>query len=219
MQPAAATFNSANPTDWEGNTGWCSHSGAQLHMGDFNGDGRDDLLCHDTGNGHKWIAYAQGSGEFTGTDWERSMGWCSHSGAQLRIGDFNGDGRDDLLCHDTGNGHKWIAYAQGSGEFTGTDWERSMAWCFHPGAQLRIGDFNADGRDDLLCHDTGNGHKWIAYAQGSGEFTGTDWERNMAWCFHPGARLRIGDFNADGRDDLLCHDTGNGHKWISRSDL
>ena len=45
------------------------------------------------------------------TDWERNMGWCHHSGAQLRLGDFNGDGRDDMLCHDTTNGYKWIAYS------------------------------------------------------------------------------------------------------------
>jgi hypothetical protein len=110
-KPAAATLSNGQ-TDWERNMGWCNHSGAQLHIGDFNGDGRDDLLCHDTNTGHKWIAYSKnGANRFTGTDWERNMRWCNHSGAQLHIGKFNGDGRDDLLCHDTNTGYKWIAYS------------------------------------------------------------------------------------------------------------
>ena len=29
------------------------------------------------------------------------MGWCNHNGASLYIGGFNGDSRDDMLCHDT----------------------------------------------------------------------------------------------------------------------
>jgi hypothetical protein len=45
------------------------------------------------------------------TDWERNMGWCYHDGAQLHIGGFNGDGKDDLLCHETNTGYKWIAYS------------------------------------------------------------------------------------------------------------
>jgi len=81
------------------------------HIGDFNRDNRDDMLCHDTGNGYKWVAFGKGNGYFTGTDWQGNMGWCNHSGAQLHIGDFNRDQRDDMLCHDTGNGYKWISYS------------------------------------------------------------------------------------------------------------
>ncbi|WXH31973.1 hypothetical protein WA016_05953 [Myxococcus stipitatus] len=39
------------------------------------------------------------------------MGWCHHSGSQLLTGDFNGDGRADLLCHDVSSGTKWFAYS------------------------------------------------------------------------------------------------------------
>ena len=160
-QPAAATFRTLT-TDWHANLGWCSHSGAQLHLGDFNADGGDDMLCHDTKTGYKWVALAKGNGNFTGTDWHANLGWCSHSGAQLHIGDFNRDGRDDMLCHDTKTGYKWVAYGKGTGHFTGTDWHGNMRWCNHSSAQLLIGDFNRDRRDDMLCHDTKTGYKWIS---------------------------------------------------------
>jgi hypothetical protein len=55
--PAAATLSNGS-TDWERNMGWCYHDGAEFHIGDFNGDRKDDLLCHDINNGYKWIAYS-----------------------------------------------------------------------------------------------------------------------------------------------------------------
>ncbi|MBL9004209.1 MAG: VCBS repeat-containing protein [Myxococcales bacterium] len=194
---------------------WCSQANGQLHAGDFNGDGRTDMLCHDVGDGHKWIAYANSAGQFTGTNWEVAMSWCSHANGRLHTSDFNGDGRTDLLCHDVGDGHKWIAYANSAGQFTGTNWEADMNWCSQANGRLHTGDFNGDGRTDLLCHDVGDGHKWIAYANSVGQFTGTNWEADMNWCSHANGRLHTGDFNGDGRTDLLCHDVSDGYKWIA----
>ena len=49
------------------------------------------------------------------------MGWCNHASAELHLGDFNGDGRADMLCHDTSTGYKWVALGAYCG-FTGTTW-------------------------------------------------------------------------------------------------
>jgi hypothetical protein len=206
-------------TDWEAALGWCNHAGAQVLVGDVNGDGRSDMLCHDTRTGHKWVAHATAAGNFTGTTWEAGLGWCNHAGAQLHIGDFNGDSRDDMLCHDTRTGYKWVARATGAGRFTGTTWEANLGWCNHATAALHIGDFNGDSRDDMLCHDVGSGYKWVALASPAGRFTGTSWEGAMGWCNHTGAQLLIGDVNADWHDDLLCHDMNTGHKWLSYGNL
>jgi hypothetical protein len=72
----------------------------------------------------------------------------------------------------------------------------------------------------MLCHDSGNGYKSVALAQAGGGFAGTDWQADMRWCTgKPGAQLHIGDFNGDRRDDMLCHDSGNGYKSLSYSDV
>ena len=41
----------------------------ELHIGDFNGDCHDDLLCHNSNSGHIWIAEADRRGIFNGTSW------------------------------------------------------------------------------------------------------------------------------------------------------
>ena len=213
---SVALANSAGQftgTSWQKAMGWCNHAGSELYVGDFNGDGRTDMLCHDSA-GKKWIALANSAGQFTGNSWYRAMGWCNHAGSQLHIGDFNGDGKADMLCHDTRNGYKWVALANSAGQFTGTSWQKAMGWCNHAGSELYVGDFNGDGRTDMLCHDSA-GKKWIALATSAGQFTGTFWENAMGWCNHAGSKLFTGDFNRDGRTDMLCHDTRNGYKWVA----
>ncbi|KAJ8029344.1 hypothetical protein HOLleu_28716 [Holothuria leucospilota] len=146
--------------------------------------------------------------------WEANLGWCT-AGSKFFLGDFNGDGKTDFLCHRPSDGYKWIAFANSNSQFTGTSWQKAMGWCYHAGAELHIGDFNCDGRSDMLCHDTNNGYKWVALANSNGDFSGgTSWKAPLGWCYHGGAELHIGDFNGDRGDDMLCHDRNTGYKWI-----
>jgi hypothetical protein len=187
-------------------------------VGDFNGDGRADLLCHTPSTGAKAVALARKGGRFTGTDWARNLGWCA-APARLQVGDFNGDHRSDLLCHDPATGWKAVALARKGGRFTGTDWERDMGWCWHAGARLLVGDVTGDGRDDLLCQDSVTGYLWVARARLGGRFVSTDFERNMGWCRDPGTQPYAADLTGDRRDDLLCHDPATGYVWAVYSDL
>jgi len=192
---------------------WCQSRsrGDELFFGDFNGDGSVDDICHNSNTGRVGLAIGAGfslrpQGEYVGP-------FCSHAGTEFHVGDFNGDRRTDLFCIDRTNGHKWIDFSSGSGSapYGGADWEIADPWCSHATAQLHIGDFNADGRSDLLCHDTGDGHKWIDYAAATGSvFGANDWESTINWCTHPSATLIVSEFNGDARSDLLCHTRSNG---------
>ena len=163
-----------------------------------------------------FLAPGPGSAYFVKNDWYKAMGWCTHKGSQLLVGDFNGDGRADMLCHDN-RGTKWIALANRAGRFTGTSWHKAMGWCSHAGSMLFVGDFNGDGRSDMLCHDS-KGSKWVALADIHGRFSGTTWHNSaLRWCGHQGAHLLIGDFNGDGRSDMMCYDRS--HKWVSLAAL
>ena len=174
-------------------------------IGDFNGDGRDDVLVRHTSG--RWYYYAMnGRNPIRGT----SGGARLNSDTRWRlagIGDFNGDGRDDVLVRHTSG--RWYYYAMnGRNPIRGTS----------GGARLNsdtrwrlagIGDFNGDGRDDVLVRHTSG--RWYYYAMNG---------RNPIRGTSGGARLNsdtrwrlagIGDFNGDGRDDVLVRHTSG--RW------
>ncbi|KAI0241880.1 hypothetical protein LSAT2_016188 [Lamellibrachia satsuma] len=193
---------------WRKNMWWCTHHGAFVYIGDFNGDSRDDMLCHDK-RGHVYIAYANRYGTFRRSKgWNKAMGFCMCSRCQLFIGDFNGDSRSDMLCHDGVQGRKWIAYATSSGNFEKADiWYNDMKWCPSWSGKLFVGDFNGDHRDDLLCYgDLKFGaNMFTAYARWNGSFDQTDNSDSMGWCHARRCKLSVASASKDQRDDLVCH--------------
>jgi hypothetical protein len=169
--------------DWSAAVGWCNATASRrLYVGDFNGDSHDDLFCHDLVTGEEFIDYASAAGQFGGTNWSADAGWCNFAGASISIGDFNGDGRDDLVCHSAASGNRWVDLANTSGQFGATDWSAGNTWCRANGDRMFVGDANGDGRDDLVCHNVGSGTKRVDYADASGHFAGSDWSLADGWC-------------------------------------
>jgi hypothetical protein len=108
-----------------------------------------------------FVDLANSKGEFWGSDW--SLGdrnYCITSGEKLYTGDFNGDGRDDLLCN-SNNGSMFVDLANRKGEFWKTDWRyKGRNFCRTSNEKMYVGDFDNDGADDLLCN-SGNGSMFV----------------------------------------------------------
>ncbi len=199
--------------------GWCvSTDTRRLLVGDVNDDGRDDLVCHDHVTGALFVDLASNTGALAGTDWsDVNASLCNDGDRQrLSIGDFDGDGRADLYCHDFDSGAQRIEYAGVGGTFGGDTWTRNGGWC--NGTETRtilVGDFNGDDKDDLLCFDARSGHRWVDHADVSGRFFGDNWSSSTAWCKNNASRPFVGDVDGDGHDDLVCHDVSTGARQIS----
>ena len=204
-------------TDFQVQRSWCVHEGATLYIGDVNGDGRDDLICH-TSPGSGWITllYANEEGQYKGiNDWASTAGgWCYHPGAALHLGDVDGDGDDDLICHTQPSGWTTISRAE-NGRFSMiNDDVISVPWCNETRATLHVGDVNNNGRDDLICHSPLTGNVKVDLANNSDvpyDHVSDFDNEPRAWCSHDSTRMLVADANGDNRDDLICHTSSTGH--------
>jgi hypothetical protein len=183
-----------------------------LFTGDFNGDGVADRLCHSAA-GTSIIDFGDKTNGYQGTDWTRTRkAWCvANWGQRLLVGDVNGDGKDDLVCHLNGGGLR-VDLANGVGTFLGTNWTNYTSWCKESNGNLmHLGDVNGDGRQDLICQKPIDQEGlFVAYANSKGQFYGTDWSNTTFWCpVSPVYTLRMGDFTGNGRDDLVCYVMGS----------
>jgi hypothetical protein len=158
-------------------TDYCRDATGSIYTGKFDGNSRADIMCHNHTDGRTWIAY-------TGTNFRpnfsslfsSTFNFCSGGSSLMRVGDMNGDGRSDLLCHDQGTGSKWIATTASNGQpqFGGAGIH--MRWCNEPGDELSLTNFNNDSRADMLCHnraDSGHptwGRQYVIYNQ-NGSFS------------------------------------------------
>jgi len=195
---------------------FCRAADEHLYVGDFNGDGRDDLLCNQD-DGDMFVDLANTNGEFWSSEWSLSgRNFCRSAGEHLYVGDFNGDGRDDLLCNQD-DGDMFVDLANTNGEFWSSEWSYARNFCNGTGKKLYVGDFNGDGRDDLLCNQT-NGAMAIDLANTNGEFLSSEWSLSTRnFCTGSNATLHVGDFNNDGRSDLMCRDGVSGKTEIDLS--
>ncbi|MCA8991897.1 MAG: VCBS repeat-containing protein [Planctomycetaceae bacterium] len=84
-------------------------------VGDFNGDGRDDIFARQGNDRNLWVAQSSETAPTSSTAqlwgaWDDSMNW-----AGAIVGDFNGDGRDDYVSIDLTESHFWISLSTGLG--------------------------------------------------------------------------------------------------------
>ena len=185
---------------------------------DVDGDGRVDLVC--TGKGHVEIRFAVASGIRTARQWLAPLPWCDTPTSRLLVGDFDGDGRADLLCHDQFTGQQQIAFAHADGTFAAATWPGALKkpWCAGESSELLAGDFDGDRHADLLCHDRKTGSLVARLARGGAEdFAFVDgWsDVHAAWCNDEGNRLVVADVDGDRLDDLICHRPSGGATWVA----
>jgi hypothetical protein len=147
--------------------------------GDFNGDGKTDLLIHHKGNGHYAIAFSNGSrytipnkinlNDMGAIDDPRPFDPADQGDHNLRVGDFNGDGASDMAYFHKNNGVSKVRIYYFTGKIDGGT---SYTFTEHDALgsiwedDILVGDFNADGASDIL-HHTGNGYPVIDYGCGS----------------------------------------------------
>jgi len=161
-------------------------------VGDFNGDGKQDLaVANFTSPGTVSILLGDGAGNFSAPT---SFAAGDDEPDSVAVGDFNGDGKQDLAVTHYIGGTVSILLGNGAGHF-------SAATNFgvdNTPYLLAVGDFNGDGKQDLAVANFNSGNVSILLGNGDGSFSAAT---NFPAGTNPSS-LAVGDFNGDGKQDL-----------------
>ena len=203
-------------TDNAANTGTSVPSNWDVAAtGDFNGDGKADVLWRnaDTGAITDWLGKSNGG--FT-DNYNNAHSSVPLSWQVAGTGDFNGDGRTDILWRnaDTGVITDWLGTASGgfSDNYNNARASIPLSW-----QVAGTGDFNGDGRADILWRNptTGVVTDWLGNANGgfTDNFNSSHASVPTNWTI-----AGTGDFNGDGRDDILWRNqVGTTTDWLGNS--
>jgi VCBS repeat protein/IPT/TIG domain-containing protein/FG-GAP repeat protein len=174
-----------------------------MAVGDFNDDGKLDLSVADYDNSVLYVLLGNGDGTLQAPVQFATGGFPGG----VAVGDFNGDGKLDLAVSygcNTSNcltGGVSILLGNGDGSFeTHVDYPAGGA-----PSGLVAGDFNQDGKLDLAVANYYDGTVSIFLGNGDGTFQPQVVSKDCIACglgTNPAA-VTIGDFNGDGRLDLV----------------
>ena len=100
-----------------------------------------------------------------------------HTFRKCYPGDFNGDGKDDLLIH---NGNSILMYRSDGAKldlvFSAVE-RVPGSWQFKPGDRFYVGDFNGDGKDEgVVYNSTDSADTDLLYAAGFSNGAGMVWQ-------------------------------------------
>jgi hypothetical protein len=175
--------------------------------GDFNGDGRNDLLWRHDVSGENVLWYMNGatlvSGTFTTPPTLADVRW-----KMVGTNDFNADGRPDVLWRHATSGENVLWYMNGSVLASGTFLTPSALTDTRWG-MAGTGDFNLDGRPDILWRHSTSGEIVAWFMNGSvlqsGTFLTPPAFTDVLW-----QTVGTGDFNGDGTTDVLWRHAASG---------
>jgi hypothetical protein len=137
--------------------------------GDFDGDGNVDILWqHDTGALKVWL---MNDLHFVGDDSIDTSDVTDLAWRVKATGDFNRDGKVDILWRHEGSGQLSVWYMDGltrtGGEMTTPESPGDIRW-----VAVAAGDFDGDGDVDILWHHPEAGQIVIWYMNGTDMISG-----------------------------------------------
>jgi len=157
---------------------------------DADGDGRGDVFWYTPGASPDPLWLGQGGGRFSA----QAKAATSTYDDVIPL-DVDGDGRDDLLFNQQATGAAVLWRSTGGGAFTSIK--------LAPGAGHRpiVGDFDGDGRDEIIWYGPGGASdsRWDWHGSG---FNAAPLRINGNYA------TIVGDFDGNGTDDIVFYAPG-----------
>jgi hypothetical protein len=177
-----------------------------VRAADFNDDGLTDLVGVDADGGW-WVSLNTGDRAFTNepwATWDPTMRW-----RDLQVADFNGDGSADVAGRDR-NGVWQVGLARPADHRFDfkiwVTWDPAVTW-----RDVRVGDFTGDGLLDITGRNPTTGEWQVCRNAGGTGFQATEaWGR---WPIISWSDVLVGDFDGDGRDDIVGRNAAGRSAW------
>jgi hypothetical protein len=188
-----------------------SESPISVAITDLNGDGRPDLAVTNPIINSVDLYIGKGDGSFAKP---KSVGLSQtvYGPNSTVAADFNGDGKVDLAVAETNFPHGKISVVLGNGKGTfGTPHNSSLvSAAINNQDEMLMGDFNGDGKPDLVIMDDYSTGFQVLLGNGDGTFQPPiDTQLNTSLNF------AVGDFNSDGKTDVVVTTSANGQTLVS----
>ena len=197
-------------------TGWTQTAIERILLGDFNGDGRSDIIGQRAGGElSAWASSGDMTADdrlFSGSGASVGRGWSPANVVRILTGDFTGEGRTDIAAvYADGKLRAWPSTGTfaDSALFVGQGSLHSnlgLTTAAYP--RLFTMDADGDGRADLVGQAAdGALRMWRATGDLSGPdtaFTGPGARVGTGWTTRNIPRILTGDFTGDGRDDIAA---------------
>jgi hypothetical protein len=202
---------------------------ALLWLADVDGDGRADACLRDAGGLRCHRGLALGLAEVTVLEaLSDAAGFASivHHGS-LRMGDVDGDGRDDACARGPDGLDCWLSEGDRFGaRVRGPRWTDPDGWgALSRWSTLRLADVDGDGRADV-CGRAPSGFTCAVWSAARGELDAEPrlevalvgpamsdadgWDRPERY-----ATIRMGDVDRDGRADLCARAAEGVRCWLA----
>jgi hypothetical protein len=204
--PNYEAFVKGEQKPYDGEKGYSDYFLSYAH--DFNSDGKSDIIVF------SWpgdiTAWYENPGKRDAGAWKRHIIFGVTDNESPALGDMNGDGKPELVCHTGGRlGYASLDWSDPTKEatyraITKPDIKRYFRYTHGYG----FGDINGDGRPDLLDKD--GWREQPAKVEGDAE-----------WVFHAtpfapegsrgGSQMQVYDVNGDGLNDVITAWDGHGY--------
>jgi hypothetical protein len=173
-------------------------------LGDFNGDGKVDILWRNSGTGETYVFLMNGRSITA----EGPLRTVADPWQVAGVGDFNGDGKSDILWRNSSTGENYVYFMNGL-SIANEGYLRTVAdanW------QIKgVGDFDGDGRSDILWRNASTGENYM-YLMNGLSIANEGYVRTvpvLAWEIKG-----VGDLDGDGRADIVWRNAASGENYV-----
>ncbi|MFA6565553.1 MAG: FG-GAP-like repeat-containing protein [Candidatus Paceibacterota bacterium] len=181
--------------------------------GDFNSDGHLDVVAVGISDRKVFIFFGDGNGNFSEPITliaGLSTGDVYFGMSEVKTGDFNEDGNEDIVAFNLGEYSAFVFFGDGSGGFSQPVVFEGVVG----GREIAIVDVNKDGHSDIISAGGVTGEIQTLLGDGSGNFS-------RVFSFVGGVRtknLAIADFDGDGNFDIVATNQITGNIDIAKGD-